>query len=104
MFSLTKWYQHKEKFPLSVMASHYLYESFIKDNDIDKAKQFAKDQVAKLLHKEFPNLDFEVVAKSASHVYYKLPDRLQEVFKALSNSIDAEAKLLIELNRLKYDK
>lgn len=103
MFNIFKHKKDTEKLPLNVMASHYLYESFLKHNNIDKAKQYARNQLARLLYKEFPDLTFEVVAKSDSHVYYRLPEELQQVFQALSNSIDAEAQLLVELNRLKND-
>ncbi len=87
--------------PINIMASYYLHESFAKDKDVKKAKDYARHKLAKVLYKEFSNLEFEVVASSEDHIYYKLPTALTDVFKALEAAMDAEISLLVEISKLK---
>ena len=86
---------------ISTAASHHLHEAYTKYQDIDTAKSTARQKVMKLLYKEFPNLSFEVVAKSDSHVYYRVPEQVQHLFKLVDNCIEAESSLLLELEKIK---
>ena len=86
---------------ISTVASHHLHEAYNKHQDINTAKSTARQKVIKLLYKEFPNLSFEVVAKSDSHVYYRIPEQLQSLFKLVDNYIEAESNLLLELEKVR---